>query len=117
MTQFVPRAYFILCGATIAFALGYALPNYAQLPELQYDPSPSNARWFLGAPSPGLSITYYGNILWGIGSAVVGGSIALFLSYRWSALPPKDASLFLIGAWTLTALILVGSYFTWSNWP
>jgi len=107
------RAYLAICGAMIGWALGYAIPGFAQVRSLYYDPL---ARRFLVGMRPGLlPMGYYGQILWGAAGAIAGLAIALAIGARRRA--PDDSTIGLAGAWALTALLLVGAYFTWNNWP
>jgi hypothetical protein len=107
------RAYLALAASAIGFALGYALPIYARLPSLFYDPL---ARRFIFGPKPGpLPMGYLGQIGWGLVGALAVGGATHVLSRAKKTI--SDQSLLLAAAWVLTALILVGAYFTWNNWP
>ena len=98
--------------ALIGFALAYALPSYGHLPLVQYDPV--TRRLFVAPPVPGLPLVYYGLLLWGLAGAVVAAALAAIVQRSKS---PSPRALELLAAWTLTALLLVGAYFTWNNWP
>jgi hypothetical protein len=95
-----------LCG----FALAYALPAYAHLPTLLYDP---RARTFsIGAFPGGVIIGFYGQLAWGAAGALVGlGGGAALGAGRGG----RRAGLF--AAWGLSALVIVGGWFAWNNWP
>ncbi len=106
------RAYLAVCAAAIGFALGYALPVYARLPNLYYD---AIARRFTFGAWPGpLPLGYFGQIAWGVAGGAVGGAAGALLARRRAR---SVASLQLAAAWALTALALVAAYFTWNNWP
>ena len=106
------RVGFALCAAAIFFALGYALPAFAQLPNLFYDPI---ARGFSFGARPGpLPMGYLGQILYGLVAGLTAGGVTLFAARR---RPASDEAIRLATAWTLAALVLVGAYFTWNNWP
>lgn len=106
------RAVFVLCAAAIGYPLGYALPAFAQLPNLYYDPI---ARQYLFGARPGpLPMGYLGQVLYGVVAAVLAGSVTAL----WSrGRPAGDSAIHLATSWTLAALLLVGAYFTWNNWP
>jgi len=94
-----------LCG----FALAYALPVYAHLPTLLYDPQAR--RVSVGAFPGGVVIGYYGQLAWGAGGALAGLGAGLALG----AGHGRRAGLF--AAWALSALCGVGAWFAWNNWP
>lgn len=108
------RAYFIACGAVIGFALTYTLPIYAQLPHHFYDPVARRWQWARNlGPIP---MGYVGQIVWGIAGALVAAGVAgLIVSRR--TREPSERAYGLWAAWALTALAIVGAYFTWNNWP
>lgn len=107
-----PRALAVACAAGVGFALAYALPVYARLPSLYYDPLAR--RWILGAwPGP-LPIGWYGQLAYGVAGAAVASSLASLAS-RLRAPSPQVVAL--ASAWALTALALVLAYFAWNNWP
>ena len=104
------RNFVIGCAALIGFALAYALPSFARLPKLFYDPL---ARRWLWSNGPGaLPISYYGVILYGIAGAVICAAIARFIKAN-----PADRGFALGAAWALTAPVLVMAYYAWNNWP
>lgn len=98
--------------ALIGFALAYALPIYGRLPLVQYDPVAR--RLFVAPPVPGLPLVYYGLLVWGLAGAAVAALLAAIVQRSKS---PSRGALELLAAWTFTALLLVGAYFTWNNWP
>jgi hypothetical protein len=106
-----PRAYFAACGALIGFAFGYALPVYAHLPNLHYDPLAH--RFLIAAQAGRIPIGYYGQLLWGAGGAAVAGAIGALLGRTRRG----DQALLLAAAWTLSAIAIVGAWFAWNNWP
>ncbi|MSP58963.1 MAG: hypothetical protein EXR72_01250 [Myxococcales bacterium] len=106
-----PRAYLAACAAAVGFALGYALPVYAHLQNLYYDPI---ARQLLVGAWPGpVPMGYLGQILYGLGAALIAVGIIRVVVRR----APSATVIALAGAWALTAIVLVGAYFTWNNWP
>lgn len=107
------RLYFAGCAALIAYSLCYALPIYARLPRTFYDPVARRWQWASNlGPIP---MGYVGQILWGIGGALVCGAIAFAIAGRLRE--PKDGAFALWGGWAMTALVIVLGYFTWNNWP
>lgn len=108
------RVYLVGCAALIGYAIGYALPAYARLPSLYYDPL---ARRFLFGARPGpLPMGYLGQVIDGVLGGLVAASVVALATMRGRA-EPGESSLGLAAAWALTALALVGAYFTWNNWP
>ena len=108
------RSFFTVCGAVCGYALGYAAPTFARLPNLYYDPI---AHRFLIGERPGpIPMGYLGQILWGLGASLLGAVLALVIT----SLPgrePGAQAYRLAAAWTMTAVGVVGAYFTWNNWP
>jgi len=110
------RAYYASCAALIAFAIGYTLPIYAHLPRTYYDPVVR--RWFFAANSTPIPMGYIGQILWGIGTAMLAGAVTLFVTQRRATDGgPSERGAILGAAWALTAVAIVIGYFTWNNWP
>lgn len=108
------RAYLGACGGLIGFALFYALPIYAHLPHNYYDPVAH--RWFFAANATPIPMGYVGQIVWGIGGALIGAGATMMVIAR-KKQPLGDRAFALGAAWTLTALAVVLGYFTWNNWP
>ena len=108
------RAYFIACAALVGFALSYTLPIYAQLPHHFYDPV--NRRWRLAVRLGPIPMGYVGQIVWGVAGALIAGGIASIIVARLRQ-EPSERAYGLWAAWALSALVLVGAYFTWNNWP
>jgi hypothetical protein len=107
------RAYLVGAGAAIGFAVAYALPIVAGLPMVIYEPLAH--RFSLGLPAGGVTLGYFGQVLWGLLGALFGAGVGLGAARR--DRPLTEATTILAGAWALTALVLVGAYFTWLNWP
>lgn len=108
------RGALVAAAAAIGYALGYALPAYAHLPNLYYDPV---ARRFLFGPRPGpVPMGYYGQVVYGVAIALLAAAVTAVAS-RARGRPPTERGLGLATAWALTALALVAAYFTWNNWP
>lgn len=108
------RGYLAVCAALVGFALAYALPGYARLPNLYYDPVAR--RFFVGlAPGP-VPLGYFGQIGYGlVGAAIF--ALAIGLGTRFLRREPSRETIGLAAAWALTFLLLVGAYLTWNNWP
>lgn len=105
-------AYLVACAALIGAALGYALPSFTHLPSLFYDPLARS--FFVGGRTGSIPMGYYGQILWGAAGALVAGALVA-VAYR--RREPSDTAVGLAAAWAVTAVCLVGIYFTWNNWP
>jgi hypothetical protein len=111
------RAYLVGAGAVIGFALAYALPIVAGWPLAIYEPLAH--RFSLGLPAGGVTLGYFGQVLWGLSGGLIGGVLgaSVGLGAAWRRKPVTEGAAILAGAWALTALVLVGAYFTWLNWP
>ena len=107
------RGFLVVSAALIGWAVGYALPIYARLPSLHYDPLAG--RWFAGARPGPQAMGYYGQMAWGLVGAFVGAVAALLVAR--AGLRLTSSRLGLMAAWALTAIGLVGAWFTFSNWP
>jgi hypothetical protein len=108
------RAYFAGCAALIGFALAYALPIYAGLPNSFYDPVAR--RWAFAVRMGPIPMGYVGQMVWGVAGALVAAGVAAALCSRVSR-EPSERAWGLWGAWALTAVVVVLAYFTWNNWP
>lgn len=114
------RALALTGAAVIGWALGYALPVYGRLPNLFYDPQ--HRVWFVGARTGTVPMGYYGQLLFALAGAALGvgiAALALVLRRRTGGDPGPGAAGGggLWAAWMLTAIALVGAFFTWNNWP
>ena len=107
------RAYLVGAGAVIGFALAYALPALAGWPLAIYEPLAH--RFSLGLPAGGVTLGYFGQVLWGLLGGLLGAGMGVGAAWRGKSL--TEATSILAVAWALTALVLVGAYFTWLNWP
>ena len=108
------RVFFAACAAIVGFALAYTLPIYARLPRTFYDPVARRWQWASNlGPIP---MGYVGQILWGVGGAIVCALVAIAITARMSK-EPSERAFGLWTAWALTALGIVLAYFTWNNWP
>ena len=107
------RAYVIAMCAIIGAAFAYAACEWGQWPRLLYLPLHGEVTF---ERTTSISIVYLGIVLWGIGGLITGALVGAVLSKifprRW-----PDLVLRLFGAWAITAILLAGSYFTWSLWP
>lgn len=115
-TQPMPRghrAYLIAMCAIIGGAFAYAACDWGHWPHLIYLPLSGRV---VTAAGNAVAIHYVGLVVWGIGGActgaIVGAALCRLAPGRWSARAYR-----LFGAWALTAIVLAGSYFTWSLWP
>jgi hypothetical protein len=107
------RVHAAACLGAIGFALGYALPAYARLANLFYDPV---ARRFFVASRPGpVPMGYWGQGLYAVAGGLLGVALGGVLGLR--RREPSSSTIGLLGAWALTAMTLVAAYFTWNNWP
>jgi hypothetical protein len=107
------RAHVIAMCAVIGGAFAYAACDWGSWPRIIY--LPLSGRLVL-EPTTALAVHYIGLVAWGAGGAcagaVVGGVLCRAVPRTW---PPRVYQLF--GAWAITAIVLAGSYFTWSLWP
>jgi hypothetical protein len=107
------RAYVIAMCAIIGGAFAYAACDWGRWPHLTYLPLTGEV---VMAPTTALAIHYFGLVAWGVGGAcagvIVGGALCRAAPRPW---PGYVYQLF--GAWAITAIVLAGSYFTWSLWP
>lgn len=109
------RIYITVCSAVTGFALAYVLCDYSGWPRLTYFPYQRD--WRLVAGPPGAApMGYVGTILWGLGGALCGGAVA-YAACRLVRRSIPDRWLRLAGAWTLTAFVYAGLYYTWNLWP
>ncbi|HJZ86530.1 MAG TPA: hypothetical protein VKN99_15220 [Polyangia bacterium] len=109
------RRYFAVCGGIIGWALGVLVPAYGRWPAPTYDPAAR--RWFVSRfPGP-LPIGYYGLVLYGLAGALVGAGLARALRRPGRRAEGSEASIWLGAAWALTALVVVGAYYTFQLWP
>lgn len=109
------RVYLCATCAVIGFALAYTLCDFGQWPRLHY--LPYERRWVI-APLvvDRLAMNYLGTFLWGVGGAIVGAGIGAGAALAWKRPLPRVA-IGLLSAWSLTAFVLAGWYFTWNVWP
>ena len=107
------RAYVIAMCAIIGGAFAYAACDWGHWPHLIYLPLSGTLAM---EALPGVAIHYLGLVAWGIGGACAGALVGALLC---RAMPrPWPARAYqLFGAWAITAILLAGSYFTWSLWP
>jgi hypothetical protein len=108
------RAYVIAACALIGGAFAYAACDWGLWPRLTY--LPLSGELVMHAPAGTLGITYLGVVAWGVGGAaagaLVGAALCAIVRKPW-----PDRALQLFGLWAITAILLAGSYFTWSVWP
>lgn len=110
-----PARFASACAAAlIGWALGYGLPVYGHFSSLWYDPQ--RRAWLLG-PRPGpVPMGYYGQLLWALGGAALGLLVFVLIDRLGVRRSPRPSAS-LPTAWALTALLLVGAWFSWNNWP
>ncbi|HVV83457.1 MAG TPA: hypothetical protein VHE35_10315 [Kofleriaceae bacterium] len=105
----------IACAAVVGWTLAYALCDWGGWHRLTYDPYLARWTWTSG-PTPRVPINYLGGLLWGLGGAVVGASVAALGLRLWRRpLPPTVLGL--AAAWALTGVALAGTYYMWTIWP
>jgi hypothetical protein len=108
------RAYAIATCALIGAAFAYAACDWAQWPRLTY--LPVQGAWTISAHPTGIAITYIGVVAWGLGGLCIGAILGATLC-RIYRRPLSTRLTQLLGAWSITAILLVGAYYTWSVWP
>jgi hypothetical protein len=108
------RAYAIATCALIGAALAYALCDWAQWPRLSF--LPVRGTWAMSPPGGAITITFLGNVAWGLGGGACGALIGAALA-AFARKPLSDRTLQLLGAWSISAIVLAGGYFTWTLWP
>jgi hypothetical protein len=109
------RAY--VCGtcAVIGFALAYTLCDFGGWPKLHY--LPYERAWTFASSIPErTSMNYVGTFLWGLGGGVVGAGVGAAVTMVWKRPLPRVA-FGLLAAWSMTAFVLAGMYYTWNLWP
>ncbi len=107
--------YLALAAAAVGWALGYALPVYARLPNVFYDPA--RRRFFVARSGGALPMGYYGQLLFAAAAALLLGGLAFAASRRRASGAISARAIGLAAAWALTALALAFAWFTWNNWP
>jgi hypothetical protein len=108
------RVYLTACALVIGYAGTYSLAEWSAWPKLFY--FPLRGEWALyGRPPTPLAMGYLGLVAWGAGGALVAAAAAWLVSGWLPAL--GDRAIKLVGAWTLTAFLLAGTFFTWNLWP
>lgn len=108
------RAYIIATCAIIGGAFAYAANDWGHWPKLIYRPLTGDLA--MSAPPGAITIGYFGIIAWGLGGAAVGSLVGAMLCAIVKK-PWPDRVLHLFGAWSITAIVLAGSYYTWNLWP
>jgi hypothetical protein len=108
------RAYVVATCALIGAAFAYAACDWGHWPTLIY--LPLRGELTLAPPDGAIAISYLGDVAWGLGGLTAGALVGALLCAI-TRKPWPDRALQLFGAWALTALVLTGSYFTWSLWP
>jgi len=106
--------YLAVCAGVTAFCLGYALVDYAKISHLYY--LQREHEWRMAARMSGAPSGYVGLWVW----ALVAGAVAAAATYGLTRLgrrPLAARGLGLALAWTLTAFVGAGAYFTWNNLP
>jgi hypothetical protein len=108
------RAYAIATCALIGAAFAYAACDWAHWPRLTL--LPLSGAWTTSPPPNAIAISYLGTVLWGAGGLAAGALAGAGLC-RIARAPLSDRMLLLLGAWAISANLLVGAYYTWSVWP
>jgi hypothetical protein len=107
------RAYVIAMWAILGGAFGYGACDWGQWPHLTYLPLSGSV---VLAPTRAIAIHYLGLVAWGAGGACAGAVVGVVLC-RVAPRAWSPQTYRLLGAWAITAILLVGGYFTWSLWP
>ncbi|MEO8845672.1 MAG: hypothetical protein ABI591_04555 [Kofleriaceae bacterium] len=108
------RAFVIAACALIGAGFTYAACDWGQWPRISYLPISGDV--VMKAPPGSVVMTYFGIVAWGLGGAICGsliGAMACAVIKK----PLPDRALQLAGAWAITAILLAGSYYTWTLWP
>ena len=109
------RTYVAVCAFVTAFALAYVGTDYLHIPRLYYYPHERLWR-LLARPDGPFAMGFVGLWLWALLAGAVVAAIAWFAARaRQRAISDKWLRLYL--AWTVTAVLLAGGYFTWNNLP
>ena len=106
------REVFRAGAAVIGFVLAYALPPYAKLPNLFYDPV--GRRFFVSATAGAVPMSYYGLLIYGSVGAAIGFLLATAAVRRDTV---GESVHLLWPAWVATSVLIVMAYFAWGNWP
>jgi len=108
------RAFVIAACGLIGGAFAYAACDWGQWPKLTSFPVTGEVG--MHGRANAVAINYLGIVAWGLGGAacgaLVGALLCVVVKRTWS-----DRTLQLFGAWAITAILLAGSYYTWSLWP
>jgi hypothetical protein len=107
------RAYVIAMCAVIGGAFAYAACDWGHWPHLTY--VPLSGTLVMESTRP-IAIHYLGLVAWGAGGACTGALAGAVLCRVVPGTWPARVYQ-LLGAWAITAILLVGSYFTWNLWP
>jgi hypothetical protein len=109
------RLYAAVCAAVIGYCLAYGAAEYAKLPRPLYDPV-HRVVSVTRRPPPGFAITmgYFGQIVWGIAGGLVAAALGWLAGPR---LLRRGDAFALWAGWALLALLVVGAFFTYANWP
>jgi hypothetical protein len=109
------RVYVITTLAVIGGTLAYALCTWGGWTRLQLDPY-SGAWWWQDGPTQTVPINYYGDLLWGLGGAALGGGAGALGTALYRR-PLSETTLQLLAAWAITGFLFAGLFYTWSLWP
>jgi hypothetical protein len=108
------RAFVIATCGLIGAALAYSLCEWAQWPRLSY--LPVRNTWTMYPPGSSIAITFVGTVAWGLGGGACGALVGATLAGL-ARKPLPERALQLLGAWSITAILMAGGYFTWTLWP
>jgi hypothetical protein len=109
------HAYLIATLSVIGGCMAYALCTWGGWTRLQHDPY-GGSWWWQSGPTQSIPINYYGDILWGLGGAAVGGVLGAAVG-RVYRRPLSSSTVNLLTAWAMTSFLLAGLFYTWSLWP
>jgi hypothetical protein len=109
------RAYAAVTTGVIGFAIAYVFSDWGGWPRLTY--FPYDGAWALTEGPPGqVPMNYVGTILWGLSGMLVGAAAAWLVTGLVKR-PAGKRFTGLMAAWTITAVLYAGAYFTWNIWP
>ncbi|HEY3354768.1 MAG TPA: hypothetical protein VGQ83_16055 [Polyangia bacterium] len=109
------RIYAAVCAGVVGYCLAYGAADYAKLPRPLYDPVHRTVTVARQAPAgTAVMMGYFGQLVWGLAGGLVAALLGALLGPR---LLRRPDALVLWAGWALLALVGVGAFFTFANWP
>ncbi|CAN5326208.1 hypothetical protein BH11MYX1_BH11MYX1_33590 [soil metagenome] len=106
------RAFVIAVCTLIGAGFAYAACDWGSWPRAAYLPITGELTFH---PREGsITMMYVGIIAWGVGGAACGALFGAGVCAVWRK-PIPERLLQVAGAWAITAIVLAGSYYTWSS--